>query len=55
MTQELNEDDVVIYGYIRIMATVDGDLHEIIKIQTDKGYMIVRPKSGNSITIESDS
>lgn len=55
MTEELNEDDVVIYGDFRIVAAIDENSRSIIKIQTDKGYMIVRPKSGNSITVESDN
>lgn len=53
MTIALNENDVVTYGDLRITTTCDRDGKQIVKINTDLGYMLVRPQTGNSIIVES--
>lgn len=48
MATEITESEVVIYEDIRITAMSDG-----LKIQTDKGTILVCPKSDNTIVIKS--
>ena len=53
MAIELKENEIVTYGDIKITASTDEDFHEIIKIETNHGELIVRPKAYCLVTIES--
>lgn len=53
MAKELQENEVVTFGDFRITTDSDREGNRIIKINTDLGFMLVRPQSGNSIIVES--
>lgn len=48
MKTEIKTDDVIIFQDVRITAMPEG-----LKIQTDKGTIVVIPKSDNTIIIKS--
>lgn len=53
MAKELQENEVVTFGDFRITTDSDREGNQIIKINTDLGFMLVRPQAGNSIIVES--
>lgn len=51
--KELEENEVVTYGNIKITATCDEDYSDVLKIETTKGDLVIKTKDVDVITVES--
>lgn len=53
MNTQLQDNDTATYGDICVRAGHDTSGTRILKVQTDKGQLIIRPSAGNAVTLES--
>lgn len=53
METRLQENETIVYYDFCVRATRDDAGAPILKVQTDKGQLIIHPSAGNGVNIES--